>query len=147
MLPWVTDGGKGGWSWLQRQLYVKYGGRSSKFIWLHVTWCGQLYSLAETPQPPAPSITLTWTRGCYWSAQIDGSTSLCNLLTSTKNVFLRLLKLHVRRFQMSMTSGSDVPAISAFLSLLVIQTFFRWRSPVIHREYWMIIENQAFSRS
>ncbi len=39
---------------------------------------------------------------------------------------------------MSVTSGSDVPAISAFLCLLVIPTFFRWRSAVIYREYWMI---------
>ncbi len=34
---------------------VKYGGRSPKFFGLHVTWCAQLYSLAETPQlPPLP---------------------------------------------------------------------------------------------
>ena len=37
---------------------------------LHVTWCAQLYSMAETPQlPPFPRI---WTRirGRYWSAKM-----------------------------------------------------------------------------
>ncbi len=32
--------------------WVKYGVRSPKFIWAS---CAQLYSLAETPQPPTPS--------------------------------------------------------------------------------------------
>ncbi len=38
---------------------------------LHVTWCAQLYSLAETTQvPPAPAFGLVL-RGRYWSAKID----------------------------------------------------------------------------
>jgi hypothetical protein len=45
---------------------AKYGIRSPKFIWAP---CAQLYSLAETPQPP-PRI---WApiRGRYWSAKIE----------------------------------------------------------------------------
>ncbi len=35
---------------------------------LHVTWCAQLYSVAETPQlPPPPAFGLAL-RGRYWSA-------------------------------------------------------------------------------
>jgi hypothetical protein len=42
----------------------------------HVTWCAQLYSLAETPQTPPPSPPQspcigTRIRGRYWSAKID----------------------------------------------------------------------------
>ncbi len=39
---------------------------------LHVTWCAQLYSLAETPQPPPmPPHLDSVLRGRYWSAKID----------------------------------------------------------------------------
>ncbi len=39
---------------------------------LHVTWCAQLFSLAETPQPPSPppAFGLKYD-GRYWSAKID----------------------------------------------------------------------------
>ncbi len=39
---------------------------------LHVTWCAQLYSLAETPQlpTPPPAFGLVY-GGSYWSATID----------------------------------------------------------------------------
>jgi hypothetical protein len=33
--------------------------------------CAQLYSLAETPQPPNPLRIWTHIRGRYWSAKID----------------------------------------------------------------------------
>ncbi len=36
---------------------------------LYVTWCAQLYSLPETPQPPPPAFGLVL-RGRYWSAKI-----------------------------------------------------------------------------
>jgi hypothetical protein len=51
-----------------------YGVRSPKFIWAP---CAQLFSLADTPQPPPPRI---WAhiRGRYWSAKKD----LCDLLIS-----------------------------------------------------------------
>jgi hypothetical protein len=47
----------------------KYGVRSPKFFWAP---CAQLYSLAETPQPPPPSPRI-WAHipGRYWSAKID----------------------------------------------------------------------------
>ncbi len=39
---------------------------------LHVTWCAQLSSLAESPQlPPPPAFGLVL-RGRYWSAKIAG---------------------------------------------------------------------------
>ncbi len=38
---------------------------------LHVTWCAQLYSLAETPQPPQSPRIWTRIRGLYWSAKTD----------------------------------------------------------------------------
>jgi hypothetical protein len=45
---------------------------------LHVTWCAQLYLLADTPQlPPSPTFGLVL-RGRYWSAKID-----CNPLLRT----------------------------------------------------------------
>ncbi len=38
---------------------------------LHVTWCAQLFSLAESPQPsPSPAFGLIY-EGRYWSAKID----------------------------------------------------------------------------
>ncbi len=38
---------------------------------LNVTWCAQLYSLAETPQHPLSPRIGTRIRGRYWSAKID----------------------------------------------------------------------------
>ncbi len=39
---------------------------------LHVTWCAQLFSLAEKPQPPSsPRIWAHIYEGRYWSAKID----------------------------------------------------------------------------
>ncbi len=40
-------------------------------VGLHVTWCAQLYSLAETPQPPQSPRIWTRIRGRYWSAKTD----------------------------------------------------------------------------
>ncbi len=42
------------------------------FFGLHVAWCAQLYSLAETPQPPPPIPRIgAHLRGRYWSVKID----------------------------------------------------------------------------
>ncbi len=38
---------------------------------LHVTWCDQLHSLAETPQLPPPPVFGLALRWRYWSAKID----------------------------------------------------------------------------
>ncbi len=38
---------------------------------LHIPWCAQLYSLAETPQLPSSPRIRTRIRGRYWSAKID----------------------------------------------------------------------------
>jgi hypothetical protein len=48
--------------------WFKYGVRSPKFIWAP---CAQLYSLAETMQPPPPPRILAHIRGRYWSAKTD----------------------------------------------------------------------------
>ncbi len=45
----------------------KYGVRSPKFIWAP---CAQLYSLAETTQPPPPPSIYEGAIG-YWSAKVD----------------------------------------------------------------------------
>jgi hypothetical protein len=53
----------------QHRLNMEVGLQS--LLGLHVTWCAQLYSLAETPQlPPSPPFGLVL-RGRYWSAEID----------------------------------------------------------------------------
>jgi hypothetical protein len=49
---------------------------------LHVTWCAQLYSLAETPQFPLSPRIWAHIRGHYWSAK---TTYLCNPLIFRSN--------------------------------------------------------------
>ncbi len=41
---------------------------------LYVTWYAQLFSLADTPQPPPPAFGLIY-EGRYWSAKIDDISS------------------------------------------------------------------------
>ncbi len=40
-------------------------------IGLHITWCAQLYSLAETPKSPPTTAFGLVLRGRYWSEKID----------------------------------------------------------------------------
>jgi hypothetical protein len=83
--------------WLPHRLNMELDLQS--LFGLHVTWCAQLYSLAETPQlPPPPAFGLAL-RGRYWSAKIDdisftvtpwAPTPICHLINVTNEVALWL---------------------------------------------------------
>ncbi len=62
-------GGGGNFLGVQHRLNMEVDLQS--LFGLHVTWCAQLYSWAETPKlPPPPAFGLVL-RGRYWSAKID----------------------------------------------------------------------------
>ncbi len=85
-------------------------------FWAPVTWCAQLYSLAETPQPPPPLV--------YESAigQQRQTTSLCNPLGPP--IFLQqnirpMRGIHINRSQKHECRNGDCSRAVPFLGIFV----------------------------
>ncbi len=97
----------------KRDTEVKHGVRSPKFVRAP---CAQLYSLAETPQPPPP---LIWTRirGRNWSAKIDdisswplGETTCWRVMGCRGQIIRRPENLDLFKFFYNLWTINSLPA-------------------------------------